>query len=136
MLRVLNCTKIENGKYRIEIEYLSGGEEFYPDGKGGQIGDLGKIGDAQVLLTQKDSLIIDRELEVGEYSYEFDMERRRDARENHSGEHLFSALAFLKYGWRTMGYKMSENYSTLDFDRNDMTVDMILELEKEIIVLA
>lgn len=131
-LKVLNCEKIEDGKYRVEIEYMEEGERFYPDGKGGQIGDLGKIGEAEVIIAQEKSLILDRELAQGDYLYEIDDKRRRDAQENHSGEHLFSALAFLKYGWRTVGFKMSEKYCTLDFDRNDMTLEMIDDLEREV----
>lgn len=131
-LKILNCEKIENGKYRTEIQYLEGSEKFYPDGKGGQIGDLGTVGEAQVLTAQERALHLDRELAPGEYSYQIDRERRRDAEENHSGEHLFSALAFLKYGWRTVGFKMSEKYCTLDFDRNDMTGEMIADLEAEV----
>ncbi|MGL4252834.1 MAG: hypothetical protein ACRCR2_02065 [Fusobacteriaceae bacterium] len=131
-LQVLNCEKIENGKYRTEIQYLEGSERFYPDGKGGQIGDLGRVGEAEILVAQEKNLILDRELVPGEYSYQIDRERRRDAEENHSGEHLFSALAFLKYGWRTVGFKMSEKYCTLDFDRNDMTWETIAELEREV----
>ncbi|MGL4402362.1 MAG: hypothetical protein ACRCTS_01280 [Fusobacteriaceae bacterium] len=131
-LRVLNCEKIENGKYSVEIEYTEGSERFYPDGKGGQIGDLGKVGEAKILVSQEKNLVLDRELIPGEYCYEIDGERRRDAEENHSGEHLFSALAFLKYGWRTVGFKMSEKYCTLDFDRNDMTPEMIAQLEGDV----
>ncbi|MGL5577543.1 MAG: alanyl-tRNA editing protein, partial [Fusobacteriaceae bacterium] len=71
-LQVLNCEKIENGKYRTEIQYLEGSERFYPDGKGGQIGDLGRVGEAEILVAQEKNLILDRELVPGEYSYQID----------------------------------------------------------------
>ena len=44
MLEVLNCNKIKNG-YEIELKE----NVFYPDGKGGQLGDRGNIGESKIL---------------------------------------------------------------------------------------
>ncbi len=129
-LRILNCEKCEKN-YKISFEYLEG-EEFYPNGKGGQLGDLGVIGKANIIEVLDKDIIIDTPLEMGEYDYNIDPTRRDDARENHSGEHVFSAIAFFKYGWRTAGFRMAENYCTLDFDVSDVTPEMITELENEV----
>lgn len=129
-LKVLNCNKIENG-FKIDIEYIEG-EQLYVDGKGGQIGDLGTVGPANILKVQEGSLLVDKELFPQEYQYTIDSIRREDASSNHSGEHLFSALAFLKYKWRTVGFRMSEKYCTLDFDTDKITEDMVIALENDV----
>lgn len=131
-IRILSCEKSKNGGYRAEMEYLEEGERLYPDGKGGQIGDLGSVGEARILLSQESYVMLDRSLEAGEYEVTMDEERRADARENHSGEHLFSAVAFLKYGWRTVGFRMSEKYCTLDFDTVEVNDEIVRELEKAV----
>lgn len=128
-IKVLSCEKEKTGGYRVGIEYLEKGMRLYPDGKGGQIGDLGTLGDGKITLSQENYLIIDRELPLGEYGCEIDWDRRMDAMENHSGEHLFSALAYLKYGWRTVGFRMSEKYCTLDFDTLEVDEVKVKELE-------
>lgn len=129
-LRILNCEKCEKN-FKISFEYLEG-EEFYPNGKGGQLGDLGTIGKAHIVEVLDKDIIIDSPLEIGEYEYTIDPIRRDDARENHSGEHVFSAIAFLKYGWRTVGFRMAENYCTLDFDVSDVTAEMVKTIEEEV----
>lgn len=129
-LRVLNCEQYEKN-YKVSFEYLEG-EEFYPNGKGGQLGDLGTIGNTNIIEVLDKDIIIDSHLEIGEYGYIIDPVRRDDARENHSGEHVFSAIAFLKYGWRTVGFRMAENYCTLDFDVNDVTPEIVKTLEEEV----
>lgn len=130
-LKVLSCENFEEN-YKITWEYIAG-EGFYPDGKGGQIGDLGSIGDATIIKVAEDSIIVDKFLKSDcEYSYTIDQNRRDDARENHTGEHIFSALAFLKYGWKTTSFRMTPEYCSLDFDVSDVTQEMVSSLEKEV----
>lgn len=129
-LKVLNCEEC-NMNYKLTFEYLDG-EPLYPNGKGGQLGDLGTIDNATIIEVLESGVIVDKALEPGIYSYEIDPVRREDARENHSGEHIFSALAFSKYGWRVMGFRMAENYCTLDFDVTDVTPQIADELESAV----
>ena len=129
-LKVLNCEEY-NKNYKLTFEYLDG-EPLYPNGKGGQLGDLGTIGNSAIIEVLESGAVVDKAIEPGVYTYEIDPIRREDARENHSGEHIFSALAFSKYGWRVMGFRMAENYCTLDFDITDVTPQMVNELEEAV----
>ena len=129
-LKVLNCEEY-NKNYKLTFEYLDG-EHLYPNGKGGQLGDLGTIGSTIIIEVLESGVVVESPLEPGIYTYKIDPIRREDARENHSGEHVFSALAFLKYGWRVMGFRMAENYCTLDFDVTDVTPQIVDELENAV----
>lgn len=129
-LKVLSCTVFEKN-YKINFEYIEG-EHFYPDGKGGQLGDLGRVGNANILKVLEDALILDAPLELCDYDYSIDPIRRMDAMENHTGEHIFSAVAFFEYGWKTAGFRMAENYCTLDFDIDNVTDEMVLFLENRV----
>lgn len=60
---VKNCEKIKNG-YLVEVEPK---DILYIDGKGGQLGDRGKIEEAQILEVKESGVVVDRELEYGEY---------------------------------------------------------------------
>ena len=65
-LRVIGSIRKEN-RILTSIKYIEG-TEFYPDGKGGQLGDRGSIGDAQVLEVDREgNLFLDIELGLGEH---------------------------------------------------------------------
>ena len=73
---------MENTKVRIKkisdkiYEILD--SPFYIDGKGGQLGDRGTISDANVVEVKENLIILDKELEDGEYTYFIDEKRRED----------------------------------------------------------
>ena len=89
MVEVLNCNKIKNG-YEIELKE----NVFYPDGKGGQLGDRGYIGESKILEVKESKVIVDRELSLGEYEYSIDENRRRDIAQQHTAQHLFSSIEY------------------------------------------
>ena len=55
ILKMEGCSKAKKG-FEIKVSYIDG-DAYYPDGKGGQLGDRGYIGDAEVLGVKKDSII-------------------------------------------------------------------------------
>lgn len=71
---VKNCEKIKNG-YLVEVEPK---DILYIDGKGGQLGDRGKIEEAQILEVKESGVVVDRELEYGEYEVKIDYIRQKD----------------------------------------------------------
>jgi len=129
-LRVEECKKTKK-TYEIKVDYIDG-DAYYPDGKGGQLGDRGSIGDAQVLEVKKASIVVDRELASGEYEYSIERDRQVDIAIQHTGEHLFSGIAFRDYGLKNVGFRMAEEYTTVDLDSADISLDMIEAMEKEI----
>ncbi|HAS80047.1 MAG TPA: alanyl-tRNA editing protein [Fusobacteriaceae bacterium] len=127
-LRVTKCIQQEN-KFLTNVEYING-IEFYPEGKGGQLGDLGSIGSAQILKVNKEgNLFLDRELRLGEYEYLIDMNRRDEIGKNHTAQHLISAYLKQKYNFDTVGFRMGEEYSTVDFPSLDIDEEKIKDLE-------
>lgn len=129
---IKNCIKIDE-VYEVDVEYLDE-NELYPDGKGGQLGDLGKIEEVTILKVMNGKLLLNKEIKDGEYSVELDERRRKDAMENHTGEHIFSGVAYLEFGWRTVGFRMGEEYCTLDFDVNSELIndEIISKLETKV----
>lgn len=90
---------------------------LYPDGKGGQLGDRGKIYEANILFVSDKELIIDKEIKPGNYEVELDFENREDISKQHTAQHLLSAIMKDKYDINTVGFRMSEDYSTIDIDK-------------------
>lgn len=123
---VKRCEKVKNG-YFIEIEPS---EVLYTDGKGGQLGDRGKIGGSKIVEVKEDGVVVDRELECMEYEVEIDYVRQEDIACQHTAQHMFSAIAYKEYGLNTVGFRMAEEYTTVDLDSNQITVEMVDELER------
>lgn len=113
--KVLSCQEGKNG-----LEVVLDQTAFYPEG-GGQPADMGTLGEAQVSYVYiKDEVIyhvVDRELEVGAcITGKIDFVRRFDLMQQHSGEHIVSGLVNSHYGYNNVGFHMSEEYMTCDFD--------------------
>lgn len=127
-LKITGSTKQKN-RFLADIEYIDG-IKFYPEGKGGQLGDLGSVGEAQVLEVDRNgNLFLDREMKVGEYSYEICMDRRDEIGKNHTAQHLVSAYLKEKYDFDTVGFRMGEEYSTVDFPSLEIDEAKIRDLE-------
>ena len=120
----------QDGLYQIILEESA----FYPEG-GGQPGDRGKIGPAQVVDTRfvegQQVQFTDRPLEVGEtYPAELDFARRFELMQQHTGEHLLSGLAKQHFGAVNVGFHINETEMTLDFNLALRPQDLAL-IERE-----
>lgn len=127
--QVLSCEQIEKG-YIIVLDQTA----FYPEG-GGQPADCGMLGGAKISYVYDKADVIyhiaDRSLEVGsivEGSIDFD--RRFDLMQQHSGEHILSGLVHAKYGYNNVGFHLSSDYTTCDFD-GELTSKECMRLEVE-----
>lgn len=129
-LQINECNKIKKA-FELKVHYIDG-DGYYPDGKGGQLGDRGNIGQAKVLEVKKDSIIVDRELSPEVYEYTVDIERQIDIAAQHTAEHLISGIAFRDYGLQNVGFRMAEEYTTVDLASADISVDVIEEIESKV----
>lgn len=91
---------------------------LYP-ASGGQPNDLGKLGDTRVLDVRDDGEeivhIVDHELQVGEEVHGcVDWPRRFDHMQQHTGQHLLSALFQERYGLPTVSFHLGEELCTID----------------------
>ena len=105
---------------------------FYVDGKGGQLGDRGTISDANIIEVKENLVILDKDLEDGEYTYFIDEKRREDISQQHTAQHIFSAEAYNNFGLNTVGFRMAEEYTTVDLDQKDISKEIIEKLEESV----
>ncbi len=116
-----------------KIFAVSSESPFYPDGKGGQLGDRGQIGQAKVLsvreLAGKIYHEIDKQIEPGEYSYVIDLKRRSDISVQHTAQHILSSAFWKVADIQTVAFRMSEEFSTIDLDVSLITRETIVEAE-------
>ena len=120
----VNIKKISDKTYEIL------NSPFYTDGKGGQLGDRGTISDANIIEVKENLVILDKDLEDGEYTYFIDEKRREDIRQQHTAQHIFSAEAYNNFGLNTVGFRMAEEYTTIDLDQKDISKEIIEKLEE------
>ena len=93
---------------------------FFPE-EGGQSPDKGVLGGVNVLDVQiKNDIIthtLDKPLEVGAVVHgEIDWKHRFSNMQQHSGEHIFSGTVNRLYGYNNVGFHLSDNIVTMDFD--------------------
>jgi alanyl-tRNA synthetase len=102
---------------------------FYPT-SGGQPHDLGKIGDANVLDVRDDGdeivHIVDRRPESRDIFGCINWPRRFDHMQQHSGQHLLSAMFQERYGRPTVSFHLGADLCTIDL-RGPEPTDEILE---------
>ncbi len=110
---------------------------FYPEG-GGQPCDLGSIGDIPLRsVTEKNGEIfhwLDDKPDFGTgelVSMRVDKTRRIDHSQQHSAQHLLSAILERKYGIHTLSFHLGLSYSTIDVTAPTMDQDMLRALEEE-----
>ena len=113
--QVLSCEK--KGK---AYEVLLDRTAFFPEA-GGQTADTGRMGTARVLDVQErgDTLvhITDSPVETGQtVNCELDWETRFRKMQNHTGEHIVSGIIHRLYGASNVGFHLSADDVTLDFD--------------------
>ncbi len=105
---------------------------FFPEG-GGQSGDRGSLGSAQVLDTQlKEDEVrhrTDIPLEPGSTVQGLlDWDFRFTNMQLHSGEHILSGVVHGLYGCNNVGFHMGRDGVTVDFDRN-LTPEEVADAE-------
>jgi len=105
-----------DGSYKITLNKTA----FFPEG-GGQPADVGTIDGTTVLDVQTENgeiyHYLDKPLEVGSSVVgELDFDVRYDRMQNHSGEHIISGIVNSLYGYDNVGFHLSDETVTLDFD--------------------
>ncbi|XP_063156534.1 putative protein PTGES3L isoform X1 [Candoia aspera] len=109
---------------------------LFPEG-GGQPDDRGLINDIPVLRVTRqgpDALhFIQTPLEPGtKVQLVLDWDRRFDHMQQHSGQHLITALADLMFGYKTTSWELGRQRSTIELDTSSVTVDQVAVLEQSV----
>lgn len=129
--KVISCEDIGGGTYALVLDQTL----FFPE-EGGQTPDNGSIDGEEVYTVQIEKDVIThyvmKYFEVGQaVSGCIDWQHRFFNMQQHSGEHLFSGLAYKKYGLKNVGFHLSENVVTMDFDK-PLSEEQLMEMEWEI----
>lgn len=110
---------------------------FYPEG-GGQPADLGFVDGIPVVdaieLGDEVAVILERPLPEGAESVAclLDSPRRRDHAQQHTAQHLLSAVILRLLGGSTVSFHLGEDYSSIDVDLPAMDASDITAVEAEI----
>ncbi len=106
---------------------------LYPT-SGGQPCDHGKLGDANVLDVRDDGdeiiHIVDRELQPGPVHGCVDWPRRFDHMQQHTGQHLLSAMFQERFGRPTVSFHLGAELSSIDIRGAEPTLEILEGAER------
>jgi alanyl-tRNA synthetase len=106
---------------------------LYPT-SGGQPHDLGKLGDANVLDVRDDAEeivhIVDRQVDLGTVQGCVDWVRRFDHMQQHTGQHLLSAMFQERFGRPTVSFHLGSALSTIDLRGHEPSEDILEGAER------
>ena len=125
--QVTECLETD-GKYLVVLDRTA----FFPE-EGGQAADQGTLNGRKVLDVQiKNDIIyhlMDQPLEVGNPAQgHVDWAQRFDFMQQHTGEHIISGLVHEKYQYDNVGFHLSRNEVTLDFN-GSLSMEHLREIE-------
>ena len=127
---VLSCEEDKKG-YKIVLDKTF----FFPE-EGGQTPDDGTINGIPVsYVSIKDDVIshfLAQPLEVGSMvTGKVNFDHRFLKMQMHSAEHVFSGLVHSRFGYNNVGFHLSDNSATMDYD-GKFTYEEALELERKV----
>jgi alanyl-tRNA synthetase len=118
----------ENGR-RVYLDRTA----FYPT-SGGQPFDAGSLGGVPVrdVIDEEDRIahVMEAPVPVGEVQGLVDWERRYDHMQQHTGQHLLSAVLEELFKIRTVSFHLGSDVSTIDVDAASLTPEQIERAEE------
>ena len=113
----------EAARWRVKLDRTA----FYPT-SGGQPHDLGKLGDANVkVIDEEDEVVhvVDRAVPIGKIMGHIDWQRRFDHMQQHSGQHLLSAVFARDYALPTVSFHLGAELCNIDVRGREVTQGML-----------
>src|SRR6201998_322445 len=135
--RVLRCSPAEPVRVGFCMqpawEVLLDQTAFYPT-SGGQPNDLGVLGEAAVLdvRDEEDGIvhIVDREVAAGGVKGCVNWPRRFDHMQQHTGQHLLSAMFQERFGLPTVSFHLGEEICTIDLKGGEPSRDQLIGAQR------
>jgi Ser-tRNA(Ala) deacylase AlaX len=125
--RVLACTPVEGGFAVVPDRTV-----LFPEG-GGQPSDDGTLGGQPVLgLTRREDGGVEHLVAApaaGEVEIVLDPGRRLDLTQQHSAQHLITAVALARFGLKTIAFHLGDGRSDVEFEADFLTPARLGELE-------
>lgn len=130
-LTAFDASVVETGEGGLRV-YLDR-TAFYPS-SGGQPNDLGTLnGNRVVDVVDEDERIahvMERPLQAGAVSGSVDWVRRLDHMQQHSGQHLLSAVFEALYGMKTVSFHLGAESSTIDLETPALSPAQVRAVEE------
>ncbi len=108
---------------------------FYPEG-GGQPSDIGTINDIPVShVYKKNGVIYHRASsapKTEDVRGKIDWNHRFDYMQQHSGQHIISAVLYQSMGYNTVSIHFGEDYTSVEADTENMEQEEMVRLEEEV----
>ena len=121
--------KFHNNKYYIKLNRTI----FYPHLAGGQPRDLGTINDIEVLNVYEEGddivHVLEKNIRGTNVKLRIDWENRMDMMQQHTGQHLLSAVIYKLYHGETSSLHIGLNYSSIDIDLPEFSEEDIEKIE-------
>ncbi|WP_199619448.1 alanyl-tRNA editing protein [Paenibacillus alkalitolerans] len=128
--RITKTVQREDGCYVLLQE-----SAFFPHG-GGQPCDAGTINGIPVLdvINEEDEVLhkIERLPEGTSAACRIDWQRRFDHMQQHSGQHLLSALCLKLFDAMTLSFHLGTDSATIDVERSELFPEQLSLLEREV----
>lgn len=135
---VLGCTSREAGGFNVVLADTI----LYPEG-GGQPADRGRINNIQVLDVQRNSEgrvlhHVNTRIDPGPVIIDVDWDRRFDHMQQHSGQHLLTAIVQRDLGLQTISFHMGARECHIELDGPVQSEDVRSRIEQEVnrVILA
>jgi alanyl-tRNA synthetase len=131
----LETSVIEAGTENGEPYVVLGDTVLYPEG-GGQPADRGRVGGIIVTDVRKSDGVIlhilEQPLETGDVTVELDWARRFDHMQQHTAQHLLTAVAADRFGWPTTAFHLGEHVSDVELDVAAIDEEQLRSLENAV----
>jgi alanyl-tRNA synthetase len=136
-LTAFDASVVETGEAGLRI-YLDR-TAFYPS-SGGQPNDLGTLNGTRVVdVVDEDERIahvLEQPLQTGSVSGFVDWTRRFDHMQQHSGQHLLSAVFEALYGMKTVSFHLGAEASTIDLETPAISPAQVRAVEERVFDLV
>ena len=120
----------KNNKYYIKTDKTI----FYPNLAGGQPGDKGTINGVKVLDTYDDEEdvvhVVEDNIHSDKVVLSIDWDNRFDYMQQHSGQHLLSAVFYKLYNGETIGFYIGKEYVYIDVNLPEISSEEIIKVEE------
>lgn len=133
-LRQLNARIVEK-TYKSNRYYIKTDRTiFYPNLAGGQPGDKGTINGVKVLDTYNDGEdivhVVQDNIQSDKVLLSIDWDNRFDYMQQHSGQHLLSAVFYKLYNGETIGFYIGNEYVYIDVNLPNINDEEIIKVEE------
>lgn len=134
-LTELSTEVLEIGRQGPHVVAVTADSIFYPEG-GGQPSDRGTIAGSSVLDVKKTDNVIhhllESEVEIGPAQMKLDWARRFDHMQQHTGQHLLTAIAADRFGWNTTAFHLGERVSDVELNAPDLGANELESIEEAV----